>query len=138
MILGVMVLSIILDTKIAEAYKVEEVQAVVTVIEPQQIQIEITYSEASIKKRVMEAFPNNPVMLRVVSCEGGFRADAFNPTNGSNDRGPFQISERSHGNRAKQLGLDLKNPVDNIAFAKILYKESGLHPWSASKKCWSK
>jgi hypothetical protein len=135
-----MVLSIILDTKIAEAYKVEEVQAVVTVIEPQPIQIEITYSEARIKELIRETFKNNAAtMIRVASCEGGIRDDApTNPTNGSFDKGIYQVSEKYHGAEAKALGLDLHDVRDNIKFAKLLYDREGLTPWTASKHCWSK
>lgn len=135
-----MVLSIVLDTKIAEAYKVEEVQAETVVVEPQKIQIEITYSEARIKELIRETFPHNAAtMLRVASCEGGIREDApTNPINGSFDKGIYQVSEKYHGAEARVLGLDLHDVRDNLKFAKILYDHEGLKPWTASKHCWSK
>lgn len=134
-----MVLSIVLDTKIAEAYKVEEIKAETVVVEPQKIQIEIVYSETRIKELIRETFPHNAAtMLRVASCEGGIQDDApTNPTNGSFDKGIYQVSEKYHGAEAKKLGLDLHDVRDNIKFAKLLYDREGLKPWSASKKCWN-
>ena len=131
MILGVMVLSIILDTKIAEAYKVEEVQAVVTVIEPQTIQIEITYSETRIKELIRETFKEDPVTaLKVAACESGYNPDATHKNNdGTTDKGIFQLNS-VHKKELARLGLDPTDVKDNIKYAHMLYKQEGWKPWA--------
>ena len=116
----------------------------VTVIEPvrevKEVKIEITYSKERIKEIIKETFPKNAeVMIKVAACEGGIRMNApDNPTNGSYDQGVYQISKKYHGTRTKRLALNMHDVRDNIEYAKILYDEQGLAPWSASKHCWSK
>ena len=133
---------IFIDIQIAEAHKVEAqgIQEVITVIEPKEVRLEIVYNwtPETIERHVLEAFPDAPIMLKVMKCESGYKTDAYNPTNGSGDRGLFQVSTKYHGERVKRLGLDMTDPHDNIKFARLLYDEGGLQPWSASKHCWSK
>ena len=120
--------------------KVEGVQAV-TVIEPAkevELIVVVDWTPARIKQEVQDVFPDAPIMLKVMKCEGGYKTDAYNPTNGSGDKGLFQISTKYHGHRTKQLGLDMNDPIDNLKYARTLYDESGLQPWQASKHCWSK
>lgn len=101
------------------------------------VQIRIDYSKMSserIEAIIRESLP--PIFVEIAKCEGGLRPHATGPTN---DHGPLQIHLPTHGARIKKLGLDVvNNPYDNIKFAKILYEESGLQPWFASRKCWSR
>jgi len=121
---------------------VEVAQAETIVIEekPQEVLIEVVYNwdRETIERKIDEAFPHAPIMKRVAFCESQYHIKAFNPTNNSDDIGLFQISTKYHGQRTKALGLDMYDPIDNIAYAKILYNESGLAPWVWSKSCWSK
>lgn len=141
-ILGAILGGIVLDTKIAEAYEYTEVLEITNVEVPKrEVKIEITYDSWTpevIERKVLEAFPDAPIMLKVMKCEGGYDIDAYNPTNGSGDKGLFQVSTLHHGKRVKALGLDMNNPADNITYARILYDEQGLEPWKWSKHCWSK
>jgi hypothetical protein len=131
--------------RIAEAHEevptelVAQATAEVT-IEPEVVQIEVVtnWTKERIDQEIDKVFPDVPVMHDVMRCESGGNNDAYNPTNGSHDNGLFQISARYHGQRMRDLGLKVDNPADNIAFARMLYDESGLQPWSASKHCWSK
>ena len=100
--------------------------------------IELTYTKERVKELIVESFPDAPVMLKVAACESGFLQHAYNPTNNSHDGGVFQISQKYHGERMKTLGLDPYDVKDNISYARILYNESGLAPWRASRFCWSK
>jgi len=106
--------------------------------EPILVEAEIEWTREKIDAEVSRVFPDAPIMHKVMQCESGGYNDAYNPTNGSHDNGLFQISDLYHGERVRALGLDVGNPADNIAYARILYDESGLQPWSASKECWSK
>lgn len=56
----------------------------------------------------------------------------------SKDVGIFQINEKYHLKRSKDLGIDIYSIEGNMEYARILYEESGLQPWSASKPCWGK
>jgi hypothetical protein len=109
--------------------------------EPQVVQIEVVidWTPERIKQEIRETFPEAPeTMLRVAKCESGLVPHAYNPTNGSHDGGIYQISLKYHGDRLEQLGLDRFDIEDNLKYARMLYDESGLAPWSASKHCWSK
>lgn len=80
---------------------------------------------------IKETFPDDyHNALAIASCESGLNPDAYNGKNkdGTTDGGLFQINS-SHDKRLKQLGLDKFDPEDNVAFAKILYDESGWRPW---------
>lgn len=126
-----MILCIILDTQIAEAYKVEEIKAETVVVEPQKIQIEIVYSESRIKELIRETFKEDPVTaLKVAACESGFNPDATHKNNdGTTDKGIFQLNS-VHKKELVRLGLDPTDVKDNIKYAHMLYKKEGWTPWA--------
>ena len=68
--------------------------------------------------------------IAVATCESGLKPNAYNDKNfdDSDDVGIFQINS-VHLERMNALGLDRWNPEDNIAFARMLYEESGWQPW---------
>lgn len=122
---------------------VEEMSSQKQVVEPEpkEVLIEVVYNwtPERIAQEIDKVFHDDaPIMHEVMRCESGGKIDAYNPTNNSHDNGLFQISDLYHGSEVRQRGLDVGNPVDNIAFAKILFDRSGLQPWSASKHCWSR
>ena len=96
-------------------------------------QVEEPKVELSIEEKIREEFKDAPIMVEVARCESQFR----NVQSKTGDSGPLQINQ-VHLPTLKKLGLDRENVDDNIAFARILYTESGLKPWENSKHCWSK
>lgn len=94
------------------------------------------------KEHVMQFFSETPEMIEVARCESGFRH--FN-SDGSvlkgnvnrADIGVMQINEMYHGDRAKELGIDIYTRQGNLEYAMYLYRNEGLRPWSASRFCWS-
>lgn len=98
----------------------------------------IDWTAARIKQEINTVFHDALIMHKVMICESEGNTNAYNPTNNSHDNGLFQISAKFHGARMRALKLDVADPADNIAFARMLYDESGLNPWSASKHCWNK
>ena len=54
------------------------------------------------------------------------------------DVGIFQINEKYHLKRSQDLGMDIYSIEGNMEYARVLYEEQGLQPWSASKPCWGK
>lgn len=123
-----------------EASNVETVTETPVTAEPKVVQIKVVtnWTPERIAQEIDKVFPDAPIMHDVMRCESGGDIEAYNPTNNSHDNGLFQISDLYHGKRVRSLGLDVGDPADNIRFARILYDEQGLQPWSASKHCWSK
>jgi hypothetical protein len=66
--------------------------------------------------------------------DGSVLKGKINPS----DVGLFQINEKYHLEKSKELGLDIYNPIDNIKYAVYLYKKNGTKDWLWSKKIWSK
>jgi len=110
---------------------------------PREVKIEtsIEWSESRIEEQIRKVFWEEPdLAVAIAKCEGitNGKLDpfAFNPTNGSDDKGIFQISTLHHGVRVEELGLDMFDVQDNLTYAKILFDSQGTQPWSASKHCW--
>jgi len=77
------------------------------------------------------AFPNDPIMAKIVKCESNFKHYAKNGKviiSKTNDYGLFQING-IHLKEAKKRGIDITTPEGNTAFAKILFKQSKYKPW---------
>lgn len=99
-------------------------------------EFEHQWTKQDVITEINRVFPDAPIMVEVARCESGFIPHAYNPTNNSHDGGIFQVSEKYHGARLRELGLDRFDVIDNIAYARILYDESGFQPWNASRGCW--
>lgn len=85
---------------------------------------------------IRETFPEDYThAIAVATCESNLNPKAYNPRNpdGSVDRGLMQINS-THDKRMQSLGLDPWDPEDNVAFARMLYDESGWHPWVCNRK----
>lgn len=81
--------------------------------------------------------------LAIVQCESHTThyKDDGNILRGRVDRddlGVFQINERYHGKKSKELGFDIYEPEGNIGYGLWMLKNTGSQPWKASKHCWSK
>ncbi|MFS4438589.1 hypothetical protein ACMA5I_10275 [Paracoccaceae bacterium GXU_MW_L88] len=85
---------------------------------------------------IRATFPEDEeTAIAVAMCESGLRADAYNPANnnGTTDGGLYQLNS-VHDARLAELGLDKWNVEDNIAYARMLYDESGWTPWVCHNK----
>ncbi len=87
-----------------------------------------------IEAKVRAAFADVPVMVEIAKCESKFRqfTDAGNIFYGGQAQGMigvFQFYESIHKPIATALGYDLATVEGNIAYARHLYKESGVGPW---------
>ena len=92
---------------------------------------------------VREYFADIPVMIQVARCESTFRhtladGSVLRGIVDDRDTGVMQINTYYHGDRADELGLDLENIYDNMAYARDLYERQGTQPWSASAPCWNR
>lgn len=92
---------------------------------------------------VREYFNDIPVMIQIARCESTFRHTLADGTVlrgkvDSRDTGVMQINTYYHGQTAEQLGLNLEDLYDNMAYARELYERQGTRPWSASAPCWNK
>lgn len=78
----------------------------------------------------------------IMRCEASMYGGAINHNRRadgsiwSTDTGLWQINDYYHEDRAKSMGLDIWDDVDNIRYGFILLKEQGVQPWSASEHCW--
>jgi hypothetical protein len=88
-------------------------------------------------------FKDAPIMERVAFCEsthtqfiseGVVHRGVVN----NKDVGIFQINEKYHLKDSKKMGIDIYSIEGNMEYAKHLYEEQGLQPWSASRPCWGK
>ncbi|MEX0933469.1 MAG: hypothetical protein WDZ74_01815 [Candidatus Paceibacterota bacterium] len=101
-----------------------------------------TKTDPAVEMRVYAYFADIPEMIYVAQCESTFRhygADG-NVLRGnvvSSDVGVMQINEYYHLDRARSLGYDVHTLEGNLGYARFLYEEQGLQPWSASRPCWS-
>ncbi len=91
---------------------------------------------------VRSYFSDIPVMIQIARCESTFRHTTADGTvlRGKvdpADTGVMQINLRYHGEKARELGLDLTDMYDNMAYARDLYLRQGTKPWAASSACWS-
>ncbi len=82
------------------------------------------------------------LMMSIALCEGRTHllpnGKVVKGKVNSKDIGLFQINEKYHLKKSKELGYDIYSLSGNIRYAIHLLKTEGTKPWSASKKCWSK
>lgn len=106
----------------------------------------ITYSkpipviELTDEEFVKSKLKDKPILIEIARCESGFKqfddkGEVLRGIINNKDVGLFQINEYYHGKRAKELGIDLFTREGNLAFAKLLYREQGVQPWSWSNPC---
>jgi len=105
----------------------------------EQVATIVADTEAEVRKY----FSDIPVMIQVARCESTFRhtladGSVLKGKVDSRDTGVMQINSFYHGKTAAELGLDLTDLKDNMAYARNLYERSGTQPWSASAPCWSR
>jgi hypothetical protein len=103
----------------------------------------LTEETSSTEDIVRDYFADIPVMIQVARCESTFRHTLADGTVlrgrvDDRDTGVMQINTYYHGETAEQLGLDLENLYDNMAYARDLYERQGTQPWSASRPCWGR
>ena len=99
--------------------------------------------EHGVETIVRNYFSDIPVMIQVAKCESTFRhtladGSVLRGKVDSADTGVMQINTRYHGKTADELGLNLENIYDNMAYARHLYEAQGTQPWSASSPCWGR
>lgn len=97
----------------------------------------------TVEEVVEESFIDTPILAKIAFCEsrnkqfdanGNILRGVQNPK----DVGVMQINEDFHLKDSKDLNLDIHTLEGNIAYAKYLYEQRGVKPWSSSSKCWNK
>lgn len=114
--------------------------------EPQRIKSEdympLTDSK-NIERFVNDYFADIPLMAKIAKCESRYRhfnkhGEVLRGEQNTYDRGVMQINLLYHEETAAELGLDVHNIDDNVAYARYLYEKQGSKPWNSSSKCWSR
>ncbi len=98
---------------------------------------------ATVGSSVKSYFKDAPIMEKVAYCESTYmQFDSVGVVHrgivNNKDVGIFQINEKYHLKRSQDLGMDIYSIEGNMEYARVLYEEQGLQPWSASKPCWGK
>jgi hypothetical protein len=97
-----------------------------------QVERTIESSTLSTLEKIKAEFGENSKMLGVVKCESNFRQfkngePLMSPTS---DVGVMQINQ-VHWKKAKELGLDIFNSVDdNIKMGRRIYDSQGIKAWT--------
>jgi len=97
----------------------------------------------TLESYVRAYFAETPILAEIARCESTFRqldkdGQVLRGKVNKSDLGLLQVNEYYHGEKAEDLGFDLKSVDGNLAYAKYLYDKEGTKPWSASAKCWKK
>ena len=82
-------------------------------------------------------------MVQIARCESHFRhtlsdGSVLRGKVDNADTGVMQINLRYHAEQALNLGLNLHDLEDNMAYARHLYEKQGTTPWNASSACWER
>lgn len=107
------------------------------------ISVERKLDRKTIEKYVRTEYANTPILIEIARCESTFMqydkdGNVVRGRVNSADIGVMQINEKYHLDTATKLGLDLHTVEGNVAYAKLLYRDQGASPWSASSGCWGK
>lgn len=79
--------------------------------------------------------------LAIAQCEGEFKQfnkdgtilrGRINP----HDIGIMQINSDHHEDTYLSMKIDVFTPRGNIEYGKVLFDQSGMAPWEASRPCW--
>lgn len=102
----------------------------------------VTTNPQEVEAKVRAYFADIPIMAEIARCESTYRhrlsdGSVLRGYVDQADTGVMQINLRYHAQTAEQLGLDLENIYDNMAYARYLYERQGTQPWNASAPCWS-
>lgn len=97
----------------------------------------------NVEKFLKDYFADAPLLAKIAYCESRNRHFDKNGLvlqgkRNSYDRGVMQINLLYHEKKALEMGLDLHNIDDNVAYARYLYQKQGAKPWQSSSACWSK
>jgi hypothetical protein len=96
----------------------------------------------NVERFINDYFADIPIMAKVAKCESRYRqyknGEVLQGEQNSLDRGVMQINLHYHGKTAEEMGLDVHNIDDNVAYARYLYEKQGVKPWMSSSPCWNK
>ena len=96
----------------------------------------------TLESYVRAYFIETSILVEIARCESQFRqtdenGEVLRGKVNKSDVGIMQVNEFYHGEKAEDLGFDLRSIEGNLAYAKYLYEKEGTRPWNASKKCWN-
>jgi len=97
----------------------------------------------NVEKFINDYFADIPILTKIAKCESQYRqldssGEILRGEKNRYDRGVMQINILYHAETAENLGLDINNIDDNVAYARYLYEKQGAKPWMSSSKCWAR
>jgi len=101
----------------------------------------ITADTNPVEAEVDSYFADTPILATIAGCESSYTqfnagGTIYRGKVNHGDIGVMQINEYYHLKEAKALGYDIFSLKGNMAYAKYLYEQQGVAPWSASGACW--
>lgn len=113
-------------------YKEEAIAPIIKEVEAEETKEEIIVEKTT---------PLPSLLEKIALCESGGvhftkEGSVVRGLVNNQDIGKYQINLRYHGERAKELGIDLFTEKGNEDYARLLFKEEGSTPWNASRSCW--
>lgn len=102
-----------------------------------------TQSPQTIAAYVAQYYAATPVLADIAWCESRDRqwnpdGTVFHGAINQYDVGIMQINSVYHGDKAKELGMDIYTLSGNLEYAQHLYDKEGTRPWDSSETCWDK
>lgn len=96
-----------------------------------------------IEEMAEESDVNPKLARRIAFCESSFRQFAADGSivrgkRNTADVGLFQINEKYHFQKSRELGFDIYTVEGNVAYALWLIKNEGTKHWRWSQSCWKK
>lgn len=124
-------------TKVVEATYVTHIEAE----EMNAPDVPDWHSTTTIRELVEVEFGVGHEMNRIIWCESKFyhydkNGEVLRGKVNPRDIGFGQVNLDAHEKRAEELGIDLFDPMDHMAYIIILYNEQGNSPWKYSAGCW--
>ncbi len=96
-----------------------------------------------IDKKAKEVSFDASLAHKIAFCESTLRqfdkeGQIIRGIHNQSDIGLFQINEKYHLTKSRELGYDIYTIEGNIDYAFYLLKKEGTRHWYWSKPCWSK
>ncbi len=94
-----------------------------------------------IEQKATEMGVDSALAQDIAFCESTSRqfardGDVLRGKKNPNDLGLFQINQKYHLEKSRELGFDIRTTEGNIDYAMWLLKHEGSRHWRSSKNCW--
>jgi len=140
-----LIAALLAGTLLVAPAEAADIGSPVATTSPQSIvqQYATSTNPAVVELLVRSYFADTPILGEIAKCESEFiqfnkDGSIHRGVANTKDVGVMQINEHYHLQTAKELGYNIYTLQGNMDYAKYLYDQEGVAPWSASSGCWKK